>query len=383
MQDRIAQATRRIGPALDLGAVLAVVLDVMRSLVTIRGGAVFLVEDSEIRVAVSDPDAGEEAAAARVPVGTGLVGECVATGEPVYSPDVDDDPRVDPALRRLGSNAGMRSVLAVPLTCLGEVIGCLEVDAAGPDAFDDEDLRVLEGLATQVAGLIESARRYEQMFDLERLKSDFIARASHELRTPLTISSGFVTTLVAQYERLDEDQRRLFLEKIKGANDRLWYVVDELLGVTMLEAGAAQPQPQSVRVADVCEEVRQLSKAPEAVTVTCAPGTVVEADPLIVRQLARLLVDNALKYAGSAEVAVVVPQDEDGWLLEVRDQGPGVPSELRPHLFERFSRGEHKEAGLGLGLFLARSLAGIVGADVRYDDEVTDGACFRVRFPRR
>jgi signal transduction histidine kinase len=327
----------------------------MRSLVDFRGGSVCLVEDSEIRVAAADPEVSAEVAAARLPVGSGLVGDCVRTGAAVYSPDLDEDPRVDPELRRLGSNAGMRSYLAVPLICLGDVIGCMQVDATTVDAFDDDDLRVLEGLAAQVAGLIESARRYEQMFALERLKSDFISRASHELRTPLTISSGFVTTLVDQFERFDDAQRRLFLDKIKGANDRLWYLVDELLSVTMLEAGAAQPRPQAVQVAAVCEEVRQLSQHPEAVTVTCAAGVVVEADPLIVRQLTRLLVDNALKYAGSAEVTVIVPEDADGWILEVRDRGPGIPPELRPHLFERFSRGEHESAGLGLGLFLARS----------------------------
>ena len=139
------------------------------------------------------------------------------------------DGRVDPVLRGTGSNAGMRSFLAVPLVCLGEVIGLLEVDSARAHAFDDVDRTVLEGLATQMAGAIESARRYEEMLELERLKNDFIGRISHELRTPLTIMTGFLSTLVAHDNEFSPEDRKAMLGRTQAAVDRLSGLIDELL----------------------------------------------------------------------------------------------------------------------------------------------------------
>src|SRR5581483_918915 len=224
----LAGVARDIGPATDLGAVLTVVLRAMRSLVAFRGGTICLVDgENQVYVAASDPPVSPEVMAARLPVGSGLAGRVIATGQTVYSPDLDSDRRVDPDLRRLGSNAGMTTFLAVPLVCLGRVICVLQVDSAEHDAFDDEDVQVLEGLAVQVAGAIESAQRHEEAMRLEQLKSDFIARVSHELRTPLTIVSGFTETLLAHGDGFDESQRAVMLERMQAGMQRLETLVEE------------------------------------------------------------------------------------------------------------------------------------------------------------
>src|SRR5437660_317918 len=129
-------------------------------------GSILLVEDGQLYVAASDPDVDEAVANLRIPVGTGLAGRAVADSRTVYSPDLDNDDRVDPVVRNTGSNKEIKSFLVVPLVCLGESIGAIEVDSASPEAFDDVDRTVLEGLATQMAGAIESARRYEEMLEL-------------------------------------------------------------------------------------------------------------------------------------------------------------------------------------------------------------------------
>src|SRR5581483_11552380 len=144
LQSLLARVARELGPATELQAVLAIVLRAMRSLVDFRGGSVCLVEDRMIRIAAADPPVSPEVAAAWLPVGTGLAGITVASGQPQYSPDLDADERVDQDLRRLGSNATIKSFLAVPLVCLGWVTGVLEVDSEDVDAFDEDDLAVLE-----------------------------------------------------------------------------------------------------------------------------------------------------------------------------------------------------------------------------------------------
>lgn len=334
--------SRAIGSALELDPVLRVVLDAMRSLVDFRGGTICLVdENGMVYVAASDPPVSPEVAAARVPVGAGLSGRVIASGEVVYSPDLDADERVDRALRRLGSNAGMRSYLAVPLVCMGRVIGVLQVDSERRDAFDAEDVRVLEGLAVQVAGAIESARRHEEVMRLEQLKSDFIARVSHELRTGL---------------------------------------VDELLTVSGFEAGVISPRPVELHIVEILEDVRSaVGDNADRIAIDCDKDVTVVADPRLLRHAIGLLVDNALKYAGEADVTGAREPATGEVVIDVRDHGPGVPGFLGDRVFERFTRGDSNKPGMGLGLPLARILAGGCGGRLELLTPPDGGALFRLR----
>jgi K+-sensing histidine kinase KdpD len=371
-QALLAEVSHRIGAARELAPTLRTVLDAMRDLVAFRGGSICLVDDRGVYVAAADEDISPEMAAARVPVGSGLAGRVVATGERIYSPDLDADGRVDPDLRRLGTNLPTKSYLAVPLVCLGRVIGVLQVDSVQANAFDEEDIGLLQGLATQVAGAIESARHNEEIRNLERLKADFLARVSHELRTPLTIISGFADTLTRYDADLDDAQRAQMLERISGASVRLQGLIDELLTVNQFEV--VQPRIELVRVADVFAGVRSRALEPDKVTIVGGDVTL-ETDPKILGHALTLLVDNALKYAGDAELRA------DGSVITVTDSGPGIPESLRADLFERFTRGDHTAPGMGLGLAVARALVQSLDAKLELVDEPEgDGATFEIRF---
>ncbi|MEY2568861.1 MAG: two-component system, OmpR family, phosphate regulon sensor histidine kinase PhoR [Actinomycetota bacterium] len=378
-QTLLARVSREIGPALELQPVLAIVLRAMRSLVSFRGGTVQLVEAGVLTIAAADPPVSPEMASARVPVGAGLGGQVVSSGRFVYSEDVQRDERISDDLRRSGVGAGMRSYLGVPLVCFGRVIGLVQIDSAEPDAFDSDDLHVLEGLATQVAGAIESARHNEQVMELERLKSDFLARVSHELRTPLTITSGFINTLIGYDDRIDGRQRMQMLRRIQSATDRLEALIDELLTVTQFEAGALEPQPHVIDLRDLLHEVRGRAVEPELVAVRCPDGLQLTVDPRLLRHALTLLLDNALKYAGDAELRAGV-DDGGRVVVEVTDHGPGVPPELGERVFERFMRGDHTAPGMGLGLPLVRTLAIGLMAGVTLEDMPGGGACFRLTF---
>lgn len=375
----LARVASEIGPALELEPVLNSVLRAMRSLVEFRGGTIQLLDKGGLYVAAADPPVEAEFIGHRVPVGTGLGGRVVTTGKHVYSPDVRSDDRVDRELLKVGSNAGMRSYLAVPLVVLGRIVGILQIDSAEVDAFDTDDLAVLSGLATQVAGAIESARHNEEVMELERLKSDFLARVSHELRTPLTIVGGFLNTLISNDEKIEPRQRLSMLGRIEAATDRLASLVDELLSVTQFEAGALEPQPRNVAVAELLSLVRERAVEPEMVTVRCPPELRVRVDPRLLSHALGLLVDNALKYAGDAELWGGI--DDDGLVyIEVRDHGPGIPAELGERVFERFMRGDHTAPGMGLGLPLVRTLAIGLNADCQLVHPAGGGAAFRLTF---
>jgi len=377
VQALMAKVSREIGPALDLDHVLRTVIGAMRSLVDFRGGGVCLVSADGIYMAASDPAVSPEVRDLRLPIGEGLIGRVVASGSTLYSPDLVEDDRVDPAIRSLGSNATMRSYLAVPLVVLGEVIGALQVDSADVDAFDDEDRVLLEGLATQVAGAIESARRYETITELEVLKSDFIARVSHELRTPITIVAGFVDTLLANDDQLDPAARRTMLERIDVATARLSGLIDELLMLSRLEAGVIAANVEAVKIDRALEDVRRQSGRPDAVHVEVEDRLVIDTDrDLLVRALG-FLVDNALKYAGECRIVARHGQ------IEVIDRGPGIPASQRSRVFERFARANEDTTipGMGIGLPMARTLLAAAGADLTlHDNDDGVGTRMVVRF---
>jgi signal transduction histidine kinase len=354
--------------------VLTTVLDAMRSLVSFRGGTICLVDDRGVYIAASDPPLPDhDMDEVRIPVGTGLSGRVVSTGRPVYSADVPNDARVNQEIAHKGTNLGMRSYLAVPLVCLGRVIGLLQVDSIERDAFDIDDLHVLEGLAAQVAGAIESARTHEELAELENLKSDFVARVTHELKTPLTIITGFTHTFAARSENLTDEQRT-WLARIESACGRLSDRIDELLTATGFEAGMMVAHPEDVTIADVAERVREASLRPEDVVCDVDPSLRLTTDPRVLGHALGLLVDNALKYAGDAVITASRRR------VTVWDHGPGIEAARRERVFERFTRGDHTEGGMGLGLSIVRNLATAIGARVELDEAPGGGARFTLVF---
>jgi K+-sensing histidine kinase KdpD len=379
VQALMASVAREIGPALELQRVLQIVLGAMRSLLDFNGGSIGLIDEKGVYMAAWDPIESvspDVAATLRVPIGKGIVGRVVQTGQSIYSPDLRVDPRVDPGTIGQNTNPKIVSYLAVPLVVLGEVIGMIQVDSNDLDAFDHDDQILLEGLATQVAGAIESARRFEKIAELEVLKSDFIARVSHELRTPITIMSGFVSTLLAHHDELDGASRRQMLERVEVATARLSGLIDELLMLSKLEAGVVAAARERLRMRQVLEQVRRESARPDDVTIDCDEGVEAETDPhLLVRALG-FLVDNAIKYAGSVELR------GSSAAIEVIDHGPGIREDAKQRVFERFTRDTDQTTvpGMGIGLPMARTLLAALGADLMLEDTPGGGAHMIVKF---
>ena len=356
----MARLSREIGPALALQPVLASVLEAMHSLVDFRAGRVALRADNSLRVAATDQPDELDVVASEGTI-TGLV---LRTGQSYVCHDANHDPNLDDASRALAAQFGIRSTLTVPLVVLGQVIGTIQVDSSEVDAFSVEDQVLLEGLATQVAGMIESARRYEAISELEVLKSDFIARVSHELRTPITIMSGFVSTLLAHHDSLSPEARQGMLERVDVATARLSALIDQLLTLTRLEAGVVASTPLDVELGEVFREVRRQSGQPEEVSFEGDLTTVRHTDPVLLVPALGLLVDNALKYAGSCVLRVT----DDG--VEVVDPGPGIPQAERERVFDRFTRANADTTvpGMGIGLPMAQTLLAAAGADLILGD---------------
>jgi signal transduction histidine kinase len=363
-QQLLASTSRQLGPAVDLATTVQTVLSAMRELVAFRGGSICLVEHGHVRVAAADPPVSPEVQALRLPVGSGLVGRAVADAATVWSPDLDRDERVDPDVRRLGSNAGMVSFLAVPLVCLGRAIGALQVDSAEPDAFDEIDVMLLEGLAAQAASAIESARYVEEVHRLDGMKHRFMNLISHELRTPLTIAEGMLHVYRQRAGPSADPELDEMLGRSAGAMERLGRLIEELILMSRLAAGAVTATHDPVAARPLLVEVAERSSDPARVHLDCAPDLVWRTDPELLGHVVAALVDNALTYADAARIVARADR------FEVRDSGPGLPEDVlvAPGAsFERSARNDTTVAGLGLGLALVQALVAELGGDVDID----------------
>ena len=204
---------------------------------------------------------------------------------------------------------------------------------------------------------------------LDRARGEFIANASHELRTPLFSLGGFVELM--DDEDMDPAVRREFLAEMRDQIDRLTRLATDLLDLSRLDAGQLEmeiaPFDLAATARLVVDEFGPVAESAEH-DLRADAGTPVGAlgDELRVQQITRALVENAIRHTPSGTtVTVRVVRRGTGAVLEVGDDGPGIPSEDQKHLFQRFYRAAGgKASGSGLGLAIASELASRLGGSI-------------------
>jgi signal transduction histidine kinase len=210
----------------------------------------------------------------------------------------------------------------------------------------------------------------ERLADLDRVRREFIANASHELRTPLFSLGGFLELLAD--EDLDPATRREFLAETRAQVDRLARLATDLLDLSRLDAGqlevVSEPIDLAAAARTVAEEFRAVADASDRPLTVAAPGTLpAVGDHERVVQIGRILVENAMRHTPTGTpVEVAVWARDTRAILAVRDDGPGIPLEDQPHVFERFYRaGGGRASGSGLGLAIASELAARMSGTLR------------------
>jgi signal transduction histidine kinase len=224
-------------------------------------------------------------------------------------------------------------------------------------------------------------RMRQRLSALDHARREFIANASHELRTPLFSLGGFLELMTE--EELDDATRREFLQTMREQVDRLAKLATELLDLSRADAGQLTVEHEEVDLTAVAEtvvdEFAALARADERpVELAAGDGTPVIGDEQRILQIGRVLLENALVHT---------PPGTRVWVrtgagtLEVEDDGPGIPPEHVPHVFERFYRVEGRRAwGSGLGLAIAQELARAMGGLLEVESQ-PGRTVFRLRLP--
>ncbi|WP_345459055.1 HAMP domain-containing sensor histidine kinase [Actinoallomurus oryzae] len=229
-------------------------------------------------------------------------------------------------------------------------------------------------------------RMAADLAEVEQHRREFVANVSHELRTP-------ITALRAVLENVADGITPATSEVIEGAlaqTERLGRLVTQLLDLSRVEAGAVSLDLACFEIGPFLEAAVADAKAahPDPVfTVRAESGLTVHADRDRLHQVVANLLDNAARHSppGGAVTVTAKPQ-ADTLLLQVRDEGPGIPAEERGQVFERFSRGSASQVGspgggTGLGLAIARWAVDLHGGQIAVADSPT-GCFIRVVLPQ-
>lgn len=241
-------------------------------------------------------------------------------------------------------------------------------------------LAELEALTRERDRMQAEAVQAEAVRRSEELKTVLLRSISHDLRTPLTsiIAGGSAlgsATLTAA-------ERAELSEGIVAEGSRLSRLVENLLDLSRLEAGKAEPHRAPVDLAEVVEAARQGQGNPESIRLALdAELPTVDADAAQLERVFANLLENAVRYGDGRPVQVRSRAVSGNIVVRVVDQGPGIPEGERERLFEPFQHGNAASAGSGLGLAIAKGFVEANGGEIAVESLPGQGTSFVVTLP--
>lgn len=315
------------------------------------------------------------------------------TGKVFLHGDVQNDAG---ELKGLKEALGVRSHLGVPFDVGGERRGVLLAASLKPDFFTEEDARMAEtvtrwvGLVAHRAELAEAIRENATRQGRRAGAEELMTTLAHDLRNFL--SPMRVRLEILRHRARGGPQEGIHddLDSMDRAISRIETLVTDILDVARIDRGMFGLRTTSVDLGQLAREVSSLLDTPDnRIQLSTQQGEPVSVigDPARLRQCLENLVANAIQKSPkgvAVTVAVAKEVQANGVaqaVVEVIDEGPGIPEEMLPHLFERFVTGRVREGGLGLGLYLAKRIAEAHGGDLAARSEPGKGARFTLKLP--
>lgn len=395
--ERLLEVTRTLSGLLELEPLLQSLVDV----------AMELTHSQEVSILLFDPITKQLAYAAGpwfkkdimrdvfFPISGSIPGDVFTEGRPVILQDPHHDKTYVPFLDQLGTNR-VSSLLAVPLKYQGDPTGVImAINKEEQAGFSEEDIRVLETLSSQAAiavknvGLIKDVQgAYQELSNLDRLKTNFIAITSHELRTPLGLILGHATFLAEMVPEALKAQA----DAVVRSSVKLKNIIDDLEKIDDFETNQAVMRAArldiKLLVSEICnsfltrtaqKKIRLLVDQPsEAVTIM---GDVEKISVAIEH-----LMQNAITFTDEGGVVKVRTVNLPGSVqISVMDTGIGIPISDQEHIFDRFyqvaSHMTRRHGGMGLGLSVARNMVEMHGGVIQVESMEGRGSRFTITLP--
>jgi signal transduction histidine kinase len=314
------------------------------------------------------------------------------TNGPLVANQARTDARLLPGL---AVALDVRSALVVALPRGPEIIGMLAVgDREDGRPFDDADLSMLQTIAAQASIAVENFHLHQrlkqanrQLVDLDRLKNDFVAMVAHDFRGPLMAIRGYAE-VVGEDPDLPPERIREFMRTIVDQTDDLARLASDTFLITQMEEGQFEYRWSEIDLGPFILDALARMHTDRAITIDVPPRFPrITVDPERLRQVLTNLLTNAIKYSQESTGITVRARERapDHVLIEIVDQGLGIPADQIGRLFQKFERvrseAHDRVSGTGLGLYICRLIVEGHGGRIWAQSAGADGSTFLVLLP--
>ncbi|MDF2698250.1 MAG: Signal transduction histidine kinase CheA [Labilithrix sp.] len=285
-----------------------------------------------------------------------------------------------------------RNELPLVRALAGDVVPSVEATITNRSERDVE-LRVsaapIRNDEGRLMGAVAAITDVTEKVELERLRDQFLRMAAHELKTPVAVVTGYAERLESRRQELAPAQQRMLEALVRGTR-KIDRIVSDLLFMWQLRVGRLDLVDEEIelgtllrRVASRCEP----APGPSRVELSAEQPVVITGDRLLLEQVFRHLLDNALRFSpdgGNVEANLVVPP-AGGVEVSVRDHGIGIAKDKQPRIFEPFYRAHAETAydfgGMGVGLYVSNVIVRRHGGAIRFVSREGEGSTFTVWLP--
>ena len=289
----------------------------------------------------------------------------------------------------------------VPLRIGQKTLGVIGVaKPEGMTPLDSEARALLDALSEQTAAALERASLARDMVsaktatETERVRNTLLASISHDFRTPLSSILGSATSLIDYGDKLSAEAKKDLLVQIKQESESLDEMVRNLLAITRIDAGALELRRDWIDLREIVDRVTSAARrrgARQRIEIALPSDLpLVRADATLVEQVIGNVIGNAIVHTPPetrVQVDALVGQQEI--VLRVTDDGPGIPAQALPQIFDKFVKADTTQAdgghGTGLGLTIAKGIMEAHGGSIAAESPHADGRGTRIvlTFPRQ
>lgn len=395
--ERVIELMQVVNSTLDQYALLDIIVEVATQLTDTENASVMLLhpKSGELRFVAVYGQNSAIFTPVVVPKEGSIAGTVATSDEPLLIRDAQNDPRWFQAVDEV-SGFVTNSIIAVPMRLRGKVIGVVEaLNKRHGVEMSWDDVEILSQLATQAAVAINNARlmaqlqaAYDELNELDRMKSDFISIAAHELRTPLSLILGYATFLREDASGRAREQMEVVLQSAM----RLRSLIDDMVNLREVDSGEAGLQLEKVPLQEIVraglEEIEYIAEAKDQAIHLSIPESPihVQADRAKMTLVMVNLLSNAVKFTDPGErFGVQMGTKEGSAWVTVWDTGIGIPRDQLGRVFERFYQVEtslvRRHEGMGLGLSLVKEMVEMHHGQVGVRSQEGRGSAFTVTLP--
>jgi signal transduction histidine kinase len=278
------------------------------------------------------------------------------------------------------------SYLGIPFVSKGVTVGAMTLVLAPPRNYTSADLEFAGRLGCRAALAFENARLYLGTQEALRLRDEFLSIAAHELRGPL--HSLHIAVQMLKGGMVSKQEQANIFTIIERADRRLAQFVDQLLDVSRIRAGALGFDPQELDLGELVHNVvaqirPEAARTGSALSIHVAEPVLGKWDRFRLEQVITNLLTNATKFGLGRPIDISLKAQDGRAILAVKDRGTGIAREIQDRIFRPFERGVQVRhyGGLGLGLYIVKTIVEGMGGGVRLESSPGEGSTFTVELP--